>query len=362
MSYLASEHDRERAVLYGRDGEDVRQLSRGEAIEELGGKNAEYRETIVSLSEVECRALEARSGGDKEAAQRQAAQGLGERLSEGKPYASAVHEEGSRWHLHVCVKDAERPGMYGPRGEAQKAFDDFWRSNQPRDRIVDWEAQARAKSLQSDARSLSEDLRRLDRERYQAVRSAGTPTEKLRTANQYENKARELVGQRYQVERAAIEARHQARGTQGGWEQKVDQERAQIRRSGAENRIQRREEKLQERLMGRSRPEVRAARSTDRTLAQGRERLVRGSQRVVQRASRAAAQAIRSLTHGGMPSEIKAVAKVASVARADGMSSSLSLARSLALANQALFVAGNAADLAKGLVRIVSALSREVEK
>jgi hypothetical protein len=362
MSYLASEHDREWAVLYGRDGEEVRQLSRGEAVEELGGKNVEYRETIVSLSEAECRALEARSGGDKEVAQREAARGLGERLSEGKAYVSAVHEEGNRWHLHVCVKDSERPGMYGPRGEAQKAFDDFWRSGQPRDRIVDWDAHARAKNLQTEVRSITEDLRRLERDRYQAVRSAGSPMEKLRTANQYENKARELVTLRHQVDRAAIEARYQARGTKGSWEQKVDQERAQIKRSGAENRIQRREEKLQERLTGRSRPECLAARSTDRTLAQGRERLIRGSQGAVQAASKAAAQAIRSIAKTALPRDLQAVTKLAAVARGDGSSAAMTLARTAAIAHQALNVAIKAADLVQGATRVLSALTKEVER
>jgi hypothetical protein len=111
-AYLANEHDRDKAILFGRGEEDVRPISRTESIQELGGKGADYRETIVALSENECRALEERVRGDKEIAQRSAAHGIGERLAEGNPYVVALHEEANRWHLHVaviCMDHGARP-------------------------------------------------------------------------------------------------------------------------------------------------------------------------------------------------------------------------------------------------------------
>ena len=361
-SYLASEHDREKAVLYGRDEEGIKPLSRSEAIEEMGGKHVEYRETIVSPSEAECRALEARTYGKVEDAQRHAAQGLAERLSEGKPYVVAVHQEGDRWHLHVAVKDADRPEMYGPKGNAQRAFEDYWRSGQPKHRIQDWEAHSTAKQLQGEARNVTQDIRKLDRERFESIRHCPSVPEKLATASRFEHKERELISTRHHLEIKAINSRHQARGTTGSCEQKVDIERANISRAGAENRLQRREDKLHQRLEGRVRPELRTAHITDRTLAQGRERLVQSANRSIQAAGRAASIAVRSVTQSVVPNPVRALASVATRGSSDSSSSALSLVRSATAATQALSIALRASDLVRGVAKILSTLTRETER
>jgi len=161
VAYFTQEKDRDRVYLYGRDEEGVRELTRQEALAELGGKNACYHETIVSLSEAECRALEERAGGDQAEAQRLAAQGMGSRLAGNKPFVVAVHQKDNRWHLHVAVMDEERPRLYGPRGEAQKVFDDFWQASYPRTRILDWDSHERAKVLQSELKNLSRQLQQV---------------------------------------------------------------------------------------------------------------------------------------------------------------------------------------------------------
>lgn len=361
-SYLASEHDREKAELFARDGEDVRHVNRTEAIQELGGKDTYYRETIVALSENECRALEERAKGDKEAAQRMAVHGIGERLSEGKPYVVALHEEGNRWHLHVAVKDAERPEMYGPRGEAQQAFEDYWRSSQPRTRIQDWDSHTRAKHLQAEIRDMGQDLRRLERERFEAVRQTKGNVAKLRRASGYVHKERELIELRHNLEKKAIEARHTSRGTVGSWEQKVDLERAQIRRAGAENRIQRREDKFRERLENWKRPDTRFTRKTDRTFAQGRERLVQVVGRAAKTAGRAASTTVKGLAETWLPKAAKVLSQVASKSASSSLEMASSLVLSATGAGKALSIALKATDLANGLVKAASTQIKEIER
>ena len=361
-SYLASEHDREKAELFARDGEDVRPVNRTEAIQELGGKDTYYRETIVALSENECRALEERAKGDKEAAQRMAAHGIGERLSEGKPYVVALHEEGNRWHLHVAVKDAERPELYGPRGEAQKAFEDYWRSSQPRTRIQDWDSHTRAKNMQAEIRDLGQNLRRLERERFEAVRQAKGKIAKLQIATGYIRKERQVIELRHNLEKKAVEARHASRGTLGSWEQKVDLERAQIRRAGAENRIQRREEKFRERLDNWKRPDTRFTRKTDRTFAQGRERLLRAVSRAAKSAARATSTAVKSLAETWVPKAAKLLSKVANKSASNSIEIASAIAISAKNAGKALSIALKATDLAKGLAKATSTQIKEIER
>ena len=361
-SYLASEHDREKAELFVRDGEEVRPVNRTEAIQELGGKDTYYRETIVAPSENECRALEERAKGDKDAAQRMAVHGIGERLAEGKPYVVALHEEGNRWHLHVVVKDAERPDLYGPRGGAQKAFEDYWRSSQPRTHIQDWNSHTRAKNLQAEIRDISQDLRRLERERFQAVRQVKGGIAKLRTVGGFVRQERELIGLRHNLEKKAIEARHTSRGTVGSWEQKVDLERAQIRRAGAENRIQRREDQFRERLENWKRPDVRFTRKTDRIFAQGRERLVQAVGRAANAAGRATSTAVKSLTNTWLPMGAKVLSQVATQSASHSMEMASFLVLSATGAGKALSIALKATDLAKGLVKAVSTQIKEIER
>jgi hypothetical protein len=362
MSYLASEHDRDKAELFARDAEDVRPVNRTEAIHELGGKNTSYRETIVAFSENECRALEERAKGDKEAAQRMAAHGIGERLSEGKPYVVALHEEGNRWHLHVAVKDGERPELYGPRGEAQKVFEDYWRSSQPRPRIQDWDSHTRARGLQAEIRNLGQDLRRLERDRFEAVRQAKGAEAKLQVASHFVNKEQELIELRHNQEKKAIEARHTSRGSLGSWDQKVDLERAQIRRAGAENRIQRREDKLRERLENWRRPDTRFTRKTDRAFAQGRERLVQAVGRAANTAGRAASTAAKSIAETWLPTAAKVLSQVASKSAISSIKMASSLALSATGAGKALSIALKATDLAKCLAKAASNQIMEIER
>ena len=310
--YLASEQGREGVWLYGRDEGGVRELSRSESLAELGGKNAQYRETIIAFSETECRALEERALGDKLEAQRLAAQGMGERLAGDKPFVVAVHEEQGRWHLHVAVMDEERPRLYGPRGEAQKAFDDFWRASSPRTRILDWDAHLRSKALQGDLKNISQQLQQVERTRLEVLRRTHGALEKQAVSREFDGQSRALIGQRFRTEWELVDARHQARGTRGGWEQKVECERVDIRRIGQENRIQRREEHLQARVDGRENPALAAARRMDKPLAKGREAIIRGTQRATSLAEGVATKAVdAALRQAGMPREARLVARYA---------------------------------------------------
>jgi len=360
-AYLANEHDRDKAILFGRDEEDVRPITRAECIHALGGKNADYRETIVALSENECRALEERARGDKEIAQRSAAHGIGERLAEGNPYVVALHEEANRWHLHVAVKGQERTDLYGPRGEAQKAFEDYWRSTRPRLRVTDWEAYGRAKGLQAEVRKLGVDLWCLEREQFEAVRDAKGAPAKLSMALQFQVKERALILHRHGLEKRAIEERHTSVGTLGSWEQKVELERAQIRRAGAENRLQRRDDKLRERLEGWNRADTRFTRTTDRAFAQGRERLIQSVGRTAKVAGRASAIAAKSLLQVHLPMEVRVLSRMAK-ASTPTVDISSSLVLSSTLVGHALSIALKAADLANTLAKVTTTHTKEIER
>lgn len=360
-AYLANEHDRDKAILFGRGEDGVYPISRTEAIQELGGKGADYRETIVALSENECRALEERARGDKETAQRLAAHGIGERLAEGNPYVVALHEEANRWHLHVAVQGQERTDLYGPRGEAQKAFEDYWRSTRLRLPVKDWEAFERAKCLQVEVRKLGVDLWCLERERFEAVRDAKGAPAKVAMARQFQAKGQALIVHRHDVEQRAIEERHTSVGTRGSWEQKVDLERAQIRRAGAENRLQRRDDKLRERLEGWNRPDIRFTRTTDRAFAQGRERLLQSVGRAARVAGRASATAGRSLLQVYLPMEVRVLSRMARNTT-PAVDIAPSLVMSATVVGQALSIALKAADLANALVKVATAHTKEIER
>jgi len=261
----------------------------------------------------------------------------------------------------VAVKDQERTNLYGPRGEAQKAFEDYWRSTKPRHRVEDWEAFGRAKGLLAEVRKLGVDLWCLERERFKAVRdSKGVPA-KLAMAGQFQAKEQALIEHRHNLEQRAIEERHIAVGTQGSWEQKVDLERAQIRRAGAENRLQRRDDKLRERLEGWNRPDIRFTRTTDRTFAQGRERLVQSVGRAARVAGRASSTAARSLLQVHLPMEVRVLSRMARNASPTTEIAS-SLVLSASVVGQALSIALKAADLATAMAKVATTHTKEIER
>jgi hypothetical protein len=205
-------------------------------------------------------------------------------------------------------------------------------------------------------------LRRLERDRFEAVRRARGAPAKLATAGRFAPREAEVIVLRHNLERKAIEARHTSRGTIGSWEQKVDLERAQIRRAGAENRIQRREEKCRERLKGWKRPEVRFTRRSDRIFAQGRERLIRAIGRAAIAAGRATATALKSLAQTWVPRGAKALVQVASLTASGSIEMASSLAQCASTAGKALSIAFKATDLAKGLTKTVSTPTKEIER
>ncbi len=308
--YLAREQGREGVSLFQSEGQGIRETDRQGALEALGGKGATYHEVIVAFSEAECLALEARADGNRKEAQRRAAEALGARLSEDRPFLVAVHEDTERWHLHVDIQGEQAPRLFGPRGDAQKAFEGFWRASTPPGRIQDWEAHRRAIELQAEARSLSRQIQTLDRDRRQALRLAPDAPTRARVGRGFDERAHTLVFERFRIELAGIEARHLARGTGGSWEHKVDVERAGFRRHGADNRIQVRANRLEARATGKSRPGLPAARRTDRTLGQGREALLRGTQRSIRTAERVATLATdAALRHAGVPKEARQAAR-----------------------------------------------------
>lgn len=304
VEYLASDHDRDKAVLLNGRGEEI---TRRQALEAFGGKEAPYHEVIYAPSGAECRALEERFG-SPEAAQQEMARQLAGRLSPDHPCLVAVHTHGDRWHLHMPIQGEAPSRLLGPTGEAQRAWDEVLRATRPRERIVDWEAHQRSETLRDELKGVQREQRQLDRDRYQAIRSERNPARKLEIAQGFDQRGLDLVVHRHQLEVGCIQARYEARGRAGSWDHRAEVEKADQRRAGGENRIQRRAEQTKERLFsGRGREAGKgAARRTDRVLAQGRERTLRAAERVVGLAGRMVERGVDTALRGaGVPTEAR---------------------------------------------------------
>lgn len=308
VQYLASDHDRDKAMLLDGRGEEI---TRGEAVERFGGKDAAYFEVIYAPSEVECRALEERFGG-AEAAQQEMARHLADRMSPDRPCLVAVHTHGERWHLHMPIQGEAPPRLLGSHGEAQRAWDEVLRATRPRERILDWDAHQRSEAVQMVLKSVQREQREVDKERYQAIRAGRNPSQKLEIAQGFDRRGLDLVVRRHQLEVAYIQARYEARGRAGTWDYKVEIEKVDQRRAGGENRIQRRAEDTRDRLGSRGREVGKgAARRTDLTLAKGREATLRAADRVAGMAERAVECGVDAALRGaGVPPEARHMLRI----------------------------------------------------
>ncbi|MBP1626434.1 MAG: hypothetical protein H6Q00_909 [Holophagaceae bacterium] len=238
VHYLASEHDRDGVVLSGPDGSA---LPVEEAIGVLGAQ-AEYFEIIIAPSRAECAVVEARQPGSPQTSALEAGHRVAKSCSKGRPYLLALHEQDGRFHFHLAIGGTQPEGVLGPHGEVQRAWDrEFFRRE---GQIQDWEAHRRFLARRDELRALIQRQQAHERARREAAREAA-PAKKSEMGRSFELKSRDWIEQRYLLELSTIEARYEARGGAGSPEHRVEQERAEFRRTSALRRLDRREQHRQ---------------------------------------------------------------------------------------------------------------------
>jgi hypothetical protein len=235
MHYLASEHGRDSACLLNGEG---RVLSIEEAIEAIGGKDAAYHEVILAGSDSECEAIRLRRPEDPHGAIREAGLNMARAYAHGRPFVLAIHEGEGRFHFHIAVAGESRGQILGRNGTLQKVWDREYFGEEGR--ILDWEAHKRFLALKVQVQQVIRQQHENRVRRREAIREA-PPTRKAETARPFEARSRELIERRYQLELAALHERYQARGALSSARHRSEQERVEHRRTGALNRLDRRE-------------------------------------------------------------------------------------------------------------------------
>lgn len=283
-AYLGRQEQGHEAQLFSRDGE----VHKGQALEELGGKHGEYHEVIISPSANECRALEARHDGHVEAAQRDHALKLGERLAgPDRKFIVAVHhktlQNGEKaWHFHVAIEGPVRGGesLLGAKGRAQQLWDQLWRESAPKMRIVDWAAHRAFMQHHTELNGLYKEQAALLNERRRAVRATPGAEPKITVDAQYAERLKDLAHRRHETELSAIGARYRARGMAGSAEELVEKDKARGRLSCNLAKIENRSLSFRTRAghyVAADRGRRAIARS-DKILGRGAKALLRGAQ------------------------------------------------------------------------------------
>lgn len=235
MHYLAAEHDRDSARLLGTEGQE---LTPNQAAEVLGGPQASYHEIIVAPSGAECAAIRGRCLEDPDRAVREAGDRLAKAYAKGRPYVLAIHEQDGRFHYHLAVAGPMPERALGRHGQMQKTWDREIQGDEPR--IQDWAAHRRFQQERAHLQELIRAQKENENARREAVKRAA-PERKAEAALPFEQRARDLVEERYQVDLRAIQARYEARGTLGSPRHLAELEQAEHRRTGSLRRLERRE-------------------------------------------------------------------------------------------------------------------------
>ena len=232
--YLRAEHGRDGVALQGPHGRD---LTAAQSVALLGGPEAEYHEVIVAPSQAECDTIRGRNP----AAPRDEALMAGHRVAQaytkGGPYVLAMHEQDGRFHFHIAAPGPRPNVALGRQGTMQKAWDREFLGDEPR--IQNWEAHRRFKALKVQLEGVIREQRELVRQRREAVREA-PPGHKLDASRPFDERARDLVGRRYELEVSALLARYEARGAVGSPRHQSELEQTHHRRTGALHRLERR--------------------------------------------------------------------------------------------------------------------------
>lgn len=233
--YLASEHDRESARLLGMQGQA---LSPEQAIEAMGGPQADHHEIILAPSTAECRTIDGRHPNNPLQARVEAGQRIARAYAKGRPYLFAIHEQEGRFHYHLVVRGPMPGQALGKHGHTQKLWDRELLGDEPR--IQDWEAHQRFRQSKTRLQQVIREQRENEVQRRETVKRA-LPGQKAEVGRPFEVRGRELIERRYIVEQVTLMARYEARGAVGSPRHLVELERVEHRRTGSLRRLEKRE-------------------------------------------------------------------------------------------------------------------------
>lgn len=229
----------------GRDGVQVvdaqgNALDKEEAIERLGGDNAPYIELVSDSSRLQTEALCARhpeQHPDEVMARHYAAQAR--HLDPSDRAVVAVHREpDGSYHAHLLLPgtEAEYGRLEGPRGAAQKAYDQAWMEGKAFHPVRDKAAKEAADRSEEQARALRKEANRVAREG-----RSEHPDAEVRHRVRMENVAkREDIEARLHAQNLeTLALRYRARRQEGSLEHRVEVEREERRHKAQTNLVER---------------------------------------------------------------------------------------------------------------------------
>lgn len=216
-----------------------RQLTVEEAIEHLGGEDAEYHNSVWNFSDADREFLEERFGG-REEAQRAMGLLLLER-TDAKNGLFAIHDHGEKgWHLHITHPELPTQKLYGQYGQFQKVWDremEALRGEAGR-LVIDGNAFEEFKKYREELNKVQLDQRVLPKDRYLALRATPNLDEKQRIREEFEAKELALINRRRELELATADARYQSFGTKGNASHRIEIERTEARAATAVTRLE----------------------------------------------------------------------------------------------------------------------------
>lgn len=236
VNYLESEVGRESAVLLDQEGNEI---SAREAIDRMGGKNANYVEIVSDASGIETATLLARRPEDDP--REVMADHFRVQLSKlDKQGILALHQEPDQsWHVHLLLHGQERDygRLEGRHGKLQRTWDETWRNGQDRD-VVDARAKKEADRIRIELVAMKAEEKVLNAER-KTLKNA-SPGEKRMTAREdHANRAAAYEERLHGTHICHLDALYRSRGQHGGLEHQVELATEESRHVGDSRRIER---------------------------------------------------------------------------------------------------------------------------
>jgi len=240
VSYMAAEEGRESVQLVDSLGQE---LSKAEAIAQLGGKQAAYVEVVSALSRLETEAVCAHHP-EMDRADAMAAHFAAQAKvmdPSGKAIV-AVHESPDGFHGHILLPGAEEDykQLQGENGFAQWAWKRAFWQNRPKSPVRNEEANRKAKEIGKTLADLNfkvfrDDLTRGQRE---ALKNAVTAQERLAIRESFRTRERDLEARHHALKLAHLEAQFAARGLAGSLDHQVEIEFESARHQGEVRRAE----------------------------------------------------------------------------------------------------------------------------
>lgn len=237
--YLVAEEQREQ--VWAENGQG-REIDAEAMVANLGGYRAQHWHGIVAPSAEECRSLIDRYG-SLEAGARRHAQTIGAEIALQarcpRPnvaiHLERDHQGNPRFHFHYVGMGPCPSCMFGERGFLQRAWNHAWIAD--RKPIQDWDAHRRFLDLRGKLRNVVREQRDLARTRQGELRGTSNHREKQSIRDRHRPEEVRLIHDRHHLERAACDARYQARRDVDSPSHRAESQGIDARREAALGRL-----------------------------------------------------------------------------------------------------------------------------